>query len=1515
VAEGRVRVTFLNLLHTLSQGLIQPLVAGAGLIVVPFLCEVRLKAAPFPAEIMVLEARVTNSAPEAFESFGHDVDLSGNTAAIASIGRVDLFRRNSGAWENIAILSPWTDPSRHDSFGEAIALDGETLAVLDSDKVHVFRESPEPALNAWNTADLTTGSGVFYQYRRALDPSLHALAARGWTLTIKARMIEDFGGSQSCFVDFANSTERFLLFFDLDGGGNLIVTLGGHEEIALTTDGRGWAHYFEHKIVHDPDSNTADYYFNGVKMNTSPWPPTPITGLNGVRFGNGSTAGMGSMNWHEVELKATEGEIVLAAYRARTSESGLNDLDPGVQGWAFAPGNAGTGVTQGPVLADALTKWRSEAILPASGESQSIDLEGDRLLVGGFGEEDSSIESVLFFYQREANRWVLRQEVSPPESRPGQTFGESVSLSGDRLAVTDPGSDAAYIYVLEEGRWVYQAELLPDDFLGLYGASIDITGDRVVVGASRLPKEVGQPEVILLEHTGTEWAEVERFTEPGWGFGTSAAVQGDAVIIGRSTQDPGEHFVYTPDGSGEWILVNTREYLREEEGIPDPVVRDVAIDGENILIGVQDVEVQGGAGYLYHLDYGNVAGLEKYARKQLYFNDAKDSRTYDPFHTAFRYRDLLYREDSGGNIRARFDTIDEFYGKAELDTSRIVEGELIKGFAVNPDSPVLANLVLDIYHDRTVAAALLGRPVIEDAEYARFGLALDAPLPPNGFLIDVEIPLYRRALATNRNVLKEYFSLLTDNLGISSEPPLGYRIFRDHVPGRALESATSTNSMGESVPVTGQGVLFDGYRDLVLLFQLLRDHGQSAETLARLLIGRDSTGDRSEAASLISHTQRFLLLHGEALRGMFEGLPPEDDPSGLAHAIRGWEDGLEALTYLEQILSGGGNVLGFGDDFLMYVQKFSGQSELFDSYDALRARLDPTAGENPLRNATGALQAALDAYADYRGHEDQLAEQFEHSSVTYADRLRDIVGMFPDNPAYHENPAGLPGSELDQQYRSIGVARLQIRRNQVEIENVNREIQIELNKASAISNAVIDFGSRQAALTEEISHWNAAQAGANALADALSPEKLLTGRLVGYVINAAVQTGAEVRKGALEAQKEELAALQQATITGIESQATVETLALRLGTLAVDSQQTALLLQQEMNRFVALQREKADLEQKIAEQDAATASRYFADPIHRVGLIAEMAQANLTFEEAQKWLYFLLRAFEYKWNTRLQNVEYPRGSGRRWSTATLFKMRNADELREMFNAIVNYENQLQLARDDYFDWFSVRDDFFGYRLTDELGQPSVHADPISGELVDGLTAFRSRLRQLQDSQGNILIRFSTVREVPGGTFFRGPRFGSEGQVISKGLFLDKIKWIKINLPGDHTVSRSQISGELRYGGTSFIRNFDVGTYAPGRPDRLQDELTSYSTRFWFLHEPTQAWRFTDALSSTVTMQLSADPRTPPTVQEIDVFKERSVATSEWLLTIFTRDFGQTVLNIEELEDVELYFYHYAVTRP
>jgi hypothetical protein len=1478
---------------------------------------VAMAGAPFPVEILEEQARLENALPLDFNTYAERVAVSGDRAVASEGNRADLFAREADGWRYRG--------SFHGVF-RAVALDGETLVLARSghaalntpDAVDVYVPADGPGLNAWTILD-RSGSTPPVHYRVDVSPETHEEARQsGWRFRWTARMLDEYqSGSPSMVFLYGNGTRRYGIWLRVNTEGNLVALLMGvSPEARVLTSNRNLAtRYHDHELVFDPDTQMVTYFFNGVSIHS--WTGEAQSN-NGIQWGCGSTAGTGAMNVHQVRFELFGDGPLLAAYDAGTENNPSIAPDPVSQGWNLA-GTPGINTPVGPQSPDPMTAWQRRATLTDSGETRvqafghAIALDGDILVVGAsHDDEDGTDTGSAYVFVRDGSTWSLDRKLAPSVRANGDHFGRAVDVDGDTLVIGAPHESSAaantfrgraFVFVRANGVWSEQAMLtgLDTTTRASFGRAVAVDGDQVVVGAPWNGNFAGAAYVF--DRTGATWLESAKLTGNSGEFGSSVDLKEGVMIVAASSESA--HWIFAQSSAGPWELVERRAY----EHSFNPGIGGVSFDGRSFMVGVFEFSGSVGYVYLYGTDYSNASGLEAYVRKHLYHPDATSAtHPVDPNRAAFRYRHLLYGEENG-SVRARLETLADLYGRAERDLAVAMEEELLKGLALNPDHDVLGNLLLDIFYDRTVAESLFVRDVEERAERARFGVP-----PSGGFIIDGEIPLRSQVLESNRFALQGYFHLLSSDFGLPIDPPLGFRLFLDLVPGRGLMAATHTNETGGHVPVTDDPMLFSGYKDLVLLFELLRDHGRAAETLARLLISRGTPADLERATEVIAGAQRFVYLQGNLLMNLFSEWPPEDDPSGLAKAVDGWRQSLNALATLAPLLSGGDNVLGFAEEFMMYVQKFSGQAEHFDSFDALKVRLDPDASGNPLGFALEEFQVTLDSYGAYRGFEDQLAAQFDHSSITYADRLRDIAGVFPGDPRYSDNPTSVPGSELDLQYRSVELARLQIKRNQVEIQNLNEQIQIELNKATSISNVIVRFGQRQAELTKVIGHYNAAQAGANALADALSPEKILTGRLVGYLVNAGVQAGAEEMKAQKEAEKEELAALEQATITGIESEATVKTLVLGLKVLAVDSQEAATLLRQEMNRLIALYREKEDLEQKIAEADASLARRYFADPIHRLTAQADMVDANLAFDEARRWLFFLARALEYKWNTPFRNFEYPAGSGRRWSTSTLFKLRNAEELRQMFLAMDGFESQIQLPKDDYFDWFSVREAFFGYELTDRAGAPRFYADPMTGENVGAVQAFRSRLRQLQDESGNIRLRFSTVREIPGGSFFRGPRFSASGQPQDKGLFLDKIRWIKINLPGAHTLGRTQLSGNLTYGGTSFIRNFDVGVPDPQRPDRLRDELTAFTTRFWFFHAPSGSWRFNEALSSPVNMQLDLDPRTPPTVQEIDIFKERSVATSGWVLVIPTRDQGQDVLNIDELDDVELYFYHYAVSR-
>lgn len=981
---------------------------------------------------------------------------------------------------------------------------------------------------------------------------------------------------------------------------------------------------------------------------------------------------------------------------------------------------------------------------------------------------------------------------------------------------------------------------------------------------------------------------------------------------------------------------------------PDEVSREVMTDGEVVL--KQSAMGQAIANSVAYPDFENDV-LER-SRKKLYFSAADDTPGYEKNQAAFRYRDLLYDLDSASPdevVRAQFEEMGSFFGNAERERCLYAE-RLIRGaLKYAPRNRQLRHALLDVFYDRAAAELIFAKEALVNAAQTR----MDPP-PVGGYIIDGEIASYNSLLPLYEGALRAYYDLLFDPLGVcvddfdstrDDHPLFGYYLFQVESPVRSLYEATFEVG-GVPRPVIdsdGDGsaddrepmMLFSGFKDMVLLYDIERDLCQATAELARLYAMRGSQEDIDEAKEIIARTLKSSYLQGSVLSGTFPDYQPSaSDASGLYGSRQGWRHGLSTLSATHNFIEGNANILGFSEDFLMLVQKFQGVKEAFDSYDALIEWIqqDDTA---PLNYALTKLSEARNTYDTYRGHQDQLGTQFSDLNDTVNDRLFEICGAMPGEPAYNV-PALNEGSEIQLQHLSIEVARNTIEMNTQEMANLQQEIAIEVDRRAAeanISDAMaqiyIDYGDQQSALAEEIAQINAEQVRAQNLCDAANcisvsigkdPSVDISGGLIAYTANAFVQYEWEQEKGEKEIEVARLSAQEQADIVAQEDAlnqanflADIKTRLLGMSTLVIESREASLLLRQEIARLTALHNEKEKLENDLVESSEELVGRYFADPVHSLRYQSDVLESHHAFADAQKWVYFCARALEFKWNTPFSHFHGEQS----WSTPSVYKLRNSEELEAMVAAMRDYDGmQSSLVKDDYFDWFSVREDFLGYREKDEEGNPLTYVDPDTGDSVGAIEAFRCHLKKIIDSDGNIKLRFSTARELPGGTFFRGPRYASDGTLISKGLFIDKIKWIKISLPGSHSLGFSQIAGQLSYGGTAFIRNIDVGMMTnPERPDLIEGEMTPYSTRYWYYHSPSKSWRFSESLSAPVQMELTMDADTPPSVREVDAFKERSVAATDWRLIVPTRDLGTTILHIDEIDDIRLYFYHYAVVRP
>jgi len=168
------------------------------------------------------------------------------------------------------------------------------------------------------------------------------------------------------------------------------------------------------------------------------------------------------------------------------------------------------------------------------------------------------------------------QPIIGSDTGSGDQFGSSVAMSGE-LAVVGAPFDATergsvYVFRLENGLWVQEQKLMaldPDTF-GYFGASVDIDGDTLIVGAPDNDFFVGP---LFVEDAGE--AEVFRRIAPGdWvreatlqasntaemrEFGQSVALEGEVAVISADRAFPqlsdpsaGAAYVFRRDDS-TWI--------------------------------------------------------------------------------------------------------------------------------------------------------------------------------------------------------------------------------------------------------------------------------------------------------------------------------------------------------------------------------------------------------------------------------------------------------------------------------------------------------------------------------------------------------------------------------------------------------------------------------------------------------------------------------------------------------------------------------------------------------------------------------------------------------------------------------------------------------------------------------------------------------------------------------------------------------------------------------------------------
>ncbi|MBN2243452.1 MAG: FG-GAP repeat protein [Acidobacteria bacterium] len=267
----------------------------------------------------------------------------------------------------------------------------------------------------------------------------------------------------------------------------------------------------------------------------------------------------------------------------------------------------------------------------------SVSVSGDTVVVGARGDDSPTLEGLgaAYIFERDhdgANNWGQVKKLTASDGEGGDSFGYSVSVSGDTIVVGapfdgdhGPRSGAAYIFERNYGganNWGEVKKITGWDVAtnDEFGFSVSIGGDVLVAG---IPYDddggdcSGSAAIFDRNENGPDnWGQIKKLNafdgDVGDAFGMAVFIGGDTIVVGASGDDDqgigsGSAYVYGRDegGPGSWQVVKKIIPSDGEEG--DDFGRSVSAGGNRVVVGAvgdDDRASWSGAAYIFGQDHG-----------------------------------------------------------------------------------------------------------------------------------------------------------------------------------------------------------------------------------------------------------------------------------------------------------------------------------------------------------------------------------------------------------------------------------------------------------------------------------------------------------------------------------------------------------------------------------------------------------------------------------------------------------------------------------------------------------------------------------------------------------------------------------------------------------------------------------------------------------------------------------------------------------------------------------------------
>jgi FG-GAP repeat protein len=249
----------------------------------------------------------------------------------------------------------------------------------------------------------------------------------------------------------------------------------------------------------------------------------------------------------------------------------------------------------------------------------SVAIEGDLAVIGAYnGTGTAPNQGSASAYQWDGSAWQFVETLISPTPALSSQYGFDVSLSGGTLAVgewlNDTGvtnAGAVHIYTWSGTGWVFQQTVQASVPASndSYGFSVALDGDTLAVCATE--DSFSQGAIYIYRRSGGVWFETQKLTSSDGGighrFGADVDIDGNYLVSGAPGADglvagTGAAYIFKRTSLGAAFIEQTKIFA-DDGTVNDAFGISVAITSESIvLIGDPLDDTQGintGAAYIF----------------------------------------------------------------------------------------------------------------------------------------------------------------------------------------------------------------------------------------------------------------------------------------------------------------------------------------------------------------------------------------------------------------------------------------------------------------------------------------------------------------------------------------------------------------------------------------------------------------------------------------------------------------------------------------------------------------------------------------------------------------------------------------------------------------------------------------------------------------------------------------------------------------------------------------------------